>query len=68
MTGLAEERAVRDLLLGKYGQQYHFPQAGHLSFTDLPLYSPLLEPLAPDIREQHGLINEQTLRFLREHL
>lgn len=68
MTGLKEERALRDRLLGKYGLELNLPKAGHLSFTDLPLYSPLLAPLAPDIKEQHRLINEQTLRFLQEHL
>lgn len=68
MTGLEEERALRNRLLGKDGLEIDLPQAGHLSFTDLPLYSPLFAPLAPDIKEQHRLINEQTLRFLEEHL
>lgn len=69
MVGLEEERAVRNRLLGPNGLEVTLPQAGHLSFTDLPLYSPLLfKPLAPDIKEQHRLINEYTLRFLQEHL
>ncbi|QTH40673.1 hypothetical protein J4772_24265 [Cohnella sp. LGH] len=68
MTGLEDERALRNRLLGKKGLEVTLPQAGHLSFTDLPLYSPLLKPLAPDVKEQHRLINEQTLRFLQEHL
>lgn len=68
MTGLGEERAVRNRLLGQHGLEVTLPEAGHLSFTDLPLYSPLFKPLAPDIKEQHRLINEQTLRFLQEHL
>ncbi len=68
MTGLEEERALRNRLLGQKGREVTLPEAGHLSFTDLPLYSPLLKPLAPDVKEQHRLINEQTLRFLQEHL
>jgi dienelactone hydrolase len=68
MTGLEEERALRIRLLGNKGIEVTLPQAGHLSFTDLPLYSPLLKQLAPDSKEQHRLINELTLRFLQEHL
>lgn len=68
MTGLEEERALRNRLLGKDGLEVTLPQAGHLSFTDIPLYSPILKPLAPDIRAQHRLINEHTLRFLEKHL
>lgn len=68
MSGLAEERALRNRLLGQQGLEITLPQAGHLSFTDLPLYSPILKPLAPDSREQHRLINEHTLRFLQELL
>ena len=69
MTGLEEERAVRNRLLGQNGKEVTLPQAGHLTFTDLPLYSPrLFKPLAPDIIHQHRLINEYTLRFLNDHL
>jgi len=69
MVGLEKERAVRNRLLGSKGLEVTLPQAGHLSFTDLPLYSPLLfKSLAPDIEEQHRLINEHTLHFLQEHL
>lgn len=68
MTGLEAERALRDRLLSRSGEERTLPQAGHLSFTDVPLYSPLLAPLAPDIKEQHRLINEITLRFLQKHL
>lgn len=69
MVGLEEERAVRNRLLGPNGLEVTLPQAGHLSFTDLPLYSPLLfKPLAPDSKEQHRQINELTLHFLQEHL
>lgn len=68
MAGLEEERALRERLLEKSGAEITLPQAGHLSFTDLPLYSPLLAPIAPNIREQHRVINEHTLRFLQKHL
>ncbi|MBP1905716.1 putative dienelactone hydrolase [Paenibacillus turicensis] len=68
MTGLEKERIIRHRLLGKEGLEVTLPEAGHLSFTDIPLYSPLLKPLAPDIREQHRLINEHTLKFLEQHL
>ncbi|OBR65057.1 hypothetical protein A7K91_05715 [Paenibacillus oryzae] len=68
MNGLEEEREIRNRMLGDTGLEVTLPKAGHLNFTDLPLYSPLLKILAPDPKEQHRLINEQTLQFLKKHL
>lgn len=68
MTDLEVERKLREQLLAAGGIELELPEAGHLSFTDLPLYSPLLMPLAPNIKEQHRLINQHTLQFLHQHL
>lgn len=42
------------------------PGTAFLIMFDEDNYTEL--PLAPDIKEQHCLINEQTLRFLQEYL
>ncbi|KPD08234.1 hypothetical protein AM501_11125 [Aneurinibacillus migulanus] len=43
-------------------------QAGHLSFTDIPLYSPIMKVISPDVKRNHRIINEATLCFMDRHL
>ncbi|MFP3389500.1 alpha/beta hydrolase family protein [Brevibacillus sp. SIMBA_040] len=62
------EQQRREHVLANKGSILHLEQAGHLSFTDIPLYSPLIEMLSPNIVEQHKIINEATLCFMNRHL
>ncbi|WP_312117616.1 alpha/beta hydrolase family protein [Brevibacillus reuszeri] len=62
------EQQRRQQLLGETGSILYLEQAGHLSFTDIPLYSPLIELVSPNVKEQHKIINEATLCFMNRHL
>lgn len=64
---LAEEKR-RERVLAQAGVELDFWQAGHLSFTDFPLYSPLMEALSPEIRHNHKMINEVSLAFMDRNL
>ena len=62
------EQQRREQVLANKGSILNLEQAGHLSFTDIPLYSPLIEMLSPNIVEQHKIINVATLCFMNRHL
>ncbi|WP_458127098.1 alpha/beta hydrolase family protein [Paenibacillus sp. Z3-2] len=50
------------------GYKVVFPEADHLDFTDMPLYSPLLENRVIDNNKLHQSINELLLAFFTENL
>ncbi|KZE48325.1 hypothetical protein AV540_17145 [Brevibacillus parabrevis] len=62
------EQQRRARILGPKGGELDFAQAGHLSFTDIPLYSPLLHALSPKPQQNHASINEVTVAFMNRHL
>lgn len=64
---LAEE-GRRERVLAQSGVELDIWQAGHLSFTDFPLYSPLMEALSPEVRRNHTIINEVSLAFMDRNL
>lgn len=48
--------------------EYDIERAGHLNFTDFPLYSPLLARISPDVKQNNRIVNEASLCFLDRHL
>lgn len=50
------------------GYKVVFPQANHLDFTDMPLYSPLLGNRTIDNNKLHRSINELLVAFFTENL
>ncbi|MFS0557696.1 alpha/beta hydrolase family protein [Brevibacillus sp. 179-C9.3 HS] len=64
---LAEEER-RERVLAQSGVEVDIRQAGHLSFTDFPLYSPLMEALSPEVRRNHSIINELSRAFMDRNL
>lgn len=65
MKQIEEQR--RSKVLGK-GYILDIEQAGHLSFTDIPLYSPIMKVISPAVKRNHRIINEATLCFMDRHL
>lgn len=62
------EQNRRKSVLGTTGKQVGLENAGHLSFTDIPLYSPMIETISPKVKENHKEINELTLQFFNRYL
>jgi dienelactone hydrolase len=61
------EQARRKIVLGDLGTSIDIKEAGHLSFTDIPLYSPIIKILSPKTKQNHKIINELTLVFLNNY-
>ncbi len=63
------EKARRDIVLKKNGESINIEGTGHLSYTDLPLYSPFIEfKSTRKVNKQHKEINEIALEFLNRNL
>lgn len=54
--------------LGNEGTVLQIEGAGHLNFTDFPLYSPLIAWVSPNVRQNHQIVNEATVRFFDRFL
>lgn len=65
---VAKEQALWKQALGKEGDWLDIERAGHLSFTDFPLYSPLLVWTSPDVEQNHQIVKQASLCFLDKHL
>ncbi|KKO54160.1 hypothetical protein [Paenibacillus sp. DMB20] len=62
-TMASEDQKRRDRALGNEGYVLNIGEAGHLNFTDLPLYSPLIGFISPQAKRNHRIINETTVCF-----
>lgn len=67
-TNREEIEKRRELLLAAGAESVVFEHTSHISFSDLPLYAPLLLAPKGDPKAVHELINEASLRFLNKQL
>ncbi len=67
-TNREEIEKRRELLLAAGAESVVFEHTSHISFSDLPLYAPLLLAPQGDPQEVHKEVNETSLRFLNKHL
>ncbi|MBE9918176.1 hypothetical protein G8C92_29700 [Paenibacillus donghaensis] len=62
------EEKRRAKVLARRGYVLDMDEAWHLSFTDIPLYSPLLGMVNSDPRSIHHAINTASLHFMDQYL